>query len=122
MPGWRHGDSIVLRPASEYRRWVREEMQQRPLTGSRLATLHLLGSRESRRWPIERFVDLALRLRNAHGLVPCLIGSQAERQHLEHVANAFGGAPVITPPDHEATAARLAQTALVVGNDTGVMH
>jgi lipopolysaccharide heptosyltransferase II len=109
------------------RRSVREWMHSRA-TGSVSSEVvfHLgSGQRNYKRWPVERFIALAERLRlKKPNLVIVLTGQPFERQLTEHFMAGYSGRVV------DATglgsivkaAALLAECDLLVSNDTGIMH
>ena len=72
-------------------------------------------------WPAERFAAVIADLRHRHGLPTLLVGSAAERGHLEKIP---GAAAIWTGGPGELTllAGLLARAAVYVGNDTGAMH
>jgi heptosyltransferase-2 len=78
----------------------------------------------AKRWLPERFADCARALRERHGLLPVLIGSQAEAEVSAEIAKQIG------PPfidlagkgDIAALAAVLGMLRLFLTNDTGPMH
>ncbi len=82
-----------------------------------------------KRWPAERFAELALRLTGDHGLLPqariALLGSSLERGPLapliealprERCLDLIGKADLLT------AYAVLERAALFIGNDSGLMH
>lgn len=72
-------------------------------------------------WPAERFAAVIADLRERHGLPTLLVGSAAERGHLESIP---GAAAIWTggPGDLPLLAGLLSRAAVYVGNDTGAMH
>ena len=72
-------------------------------------------------WPVERFAAVIADLRKNHGLPTLLVGSAAERGHLEQIPNAAaiwtGGTG-----DLPLLAGLLSRAAVYLGNDTGAMH
>ncbi len=78
----------------------------------------------AKRWPPERHAEVARALRERHGLIPLLAGSETER------ADTAGIARLIGPPvldlagrfDVAVLAAVLARLRLFVTNDSGPMH
>ncbi|MHC1700958.1 MAG: glycosyltransferase family 9 protein [Humidesulfovibrio sp.] len=89
--------------------------------------LQLGASEDRRRWPVERFAQVAQGLWQA-GYAPVLVGTAAEKD-LGRRLRAQLNAPVPTPvidlmggTDLPALAAVLAACGLLVTNDTGTMH
>jgi ADP-heptose:LPS heptosyltransferase len=91
-----------------------------------LVAFHLgSGPRAYKRWPVERFIALADRLRlQSPGLVVVVTGQPAERGLVEQFGAGYSGRII------DATvlgsivkvAALLAECDVVVSNDTGIMH
>jgi ADP-heptose:LPS heptosyltransferase len=80
------------------------------------------ASRPEKRWPPERYAALAHRL-EGYGVRPVLIGTVAEAESLEAIAQACPGALDLTGDTSLEELAALARRATgAVGNDTGPMH
>ena len=79
---------------------------------------------DSKRWPRERFVDVAQGLVQSHGVRMALFGTAAERPACDHIAAAVGDAACNLAGKTSLTvlAAGLARCAAVVSNDSGGMH
>jgi ADP-heptose:LPS heptosyltransferase len=78
--------------------------------------------RPGKRWPAEHYAALARALLTK-GLVPLLLGAQAERTELTAIAEAAPGARNLCGRTSiEALATLGRRAALAVGNDTGPMH
>ena len=78
--------------------------------------------RPAKRWPVERFVELANRL-YAAGVTPVLLGARAEQAItalIEH--DAPGAVNLCAKTDFIDIAVLARGAALAVGNDTGPMH
>lgn len=91
---------------------------------SRFALLVPGGSahRPGKRWPAEHYAALARALLT-QGLVPLLLGAEAERTELAAIAEAAPGARNLCGRTSiEALATLGRRAALAVGNDTGPMH
>ncbi|MEN0021075.1 MAG: glycosyltransferase family 9 protein, partial [Planctomycetota bacterium] len=103
----------------------RDEQQAEALLSDigtdRFAVLVPGGSKPAKRWPAERFGQLAQHATDAHGLSVLASGSPAEAGVLSAVANA-GPARPITPPSLGALKAIIRRASLVVSNDTGPRH
>ena len=87
------------------------------------ACLHPGASRESNRWPPDRFARVGDRLRQA-GMTVVLTGTDQERPVVDAVARAMTG-PAIDACGRTGVgtlAALFAGAALVVSNDTGAAH
>ena len=78
--------------------------------------------RPGKRWPAERYAALARHLLE-RGLVPLLLGAEAERGEIAAIAaTAPGTRDLCGRTSLEAIAALGRQAELAVGNDTGPMH
>jgi asparagine synthase (glutamine-hydrolysing) len=115
------GQPPRLSPRAAARQWASHLERTLAPRGVPIATLHTLGTRASRRWPETSFAELGAWLQ-LQGFLVCLLGAVPELALLEQAADRIPGAVVVTPPTLEATAAWLAQSALVVGNDSGIVH
>jgi len=91
-----------------------------------VAAFHLgSGPRYYKRWPVERFVALADRLRlDSPDLLIVLTGQPFERPLIEEFVAGYSGRVVDTTAlgSIVKVAALLAGCVLVVSNDTGIMH
>ena len=99
-----------------------------PVAGFQLPKLMALlvpgGSpqRPQKRWPAKHYAALARRLR-AVGMVPVLIGTEAERDVTSEIARLCEEAVDLTGRTSLAELASLCRRAsVVIGNDTGPMH
>lgn len=80
------------------------------------------GHRPGKRWPADRYIDLAGRLVGA-GTVPALIGGADEGDLIGRIAAAVPGAVNLAGRTGLADLAELGRRArFAVGNDTGPMH
>ena len=78
--------------------------------------------RPGKRWPAEGYAALARHLLD-RGIVPLLLGAEAERKEIQDIAEAAPGArDLCGRTGLEALAALGRGAALAVGNDTGPMH
>lgn len=78
----------------------------------------------AKRWLPERFAECARALRERHGLLPTLIGSEQERETTGEIAKLIGS-PVLDLAGKMSiagVAALLGEAALFVTNDSGPMH
>jgi ADP-heptose:LPS heptosyltransferase len=90
------------------------------------AAFHLgSGQRHYRRWPLERFIALAERLRmQTPNLLIFLTGQPFEHPLIEQFISGYSGpvADATSLGSIVKTAALLAECDLLVSNDTGIMH
>ena len=89
-----------------------------------LIALHPGGSDVYKRWPADRFVELARWLAATYDAALLLIGSADERPLAELVANQAGVPALVTGGrfDLLTVAGLLSQCQLLVGNDSGPFH
>lgn len=93
------------------------------LLGRRVAVVHPGATAPSRRWPVQRFAEVADGLA-ARGLTVVLTGIQAERDVVDAVADAMSQ-PAVNLCARTALgglAALVEHAAVVVSNDTGVVQ
>jgi len=77
----------------------------------------------NKRWPPERFGEVAAFLRDACGLTPVVLWGPGEEDLARAVVRAAGAAAVLAPPTSVADVLTLARAAaLVVSGDTGPLH
>ncbi len=119
--------TLPLPRSSEATAAVEQWWNDRRLDHGHAVALHLgSGSRAAaRRWPVQRFVDLAERLRacgQADAVV--LTGTREEAPLAQEFARAYTGRAVDATGlgSLERAAELLRRCRLVVSNDTGVMH
>jgi heptosyltransferase III len=96
------------------------------LAGRRYAVVHSTAaqSRDSKRWPADRFGRLCDMLATDLGLTPVLIGAADERSQIEAVC-ASSTVPITVAAGElslRETAGLIARSALHVGNDSGLLH
>lgn len=110
----------VVRVRPEERTWARE--LRRSLRGP-VVVLHPGATDARRRWPVEKFAELARRCAAAGGRV-VVVGDGGDVEVAEQVAAASGGAATslagtLTLPD---LVGLLSVAAVLVGNDSGPRH
>jgi lipopolysaccharide heptosyltransferase I len=77
----------------------------------------------NKRWPAERFGELAASLASRHGLESIITWGPAEHELAENVVRCSGGAAHLAPPTSISDlAVLLRDAALVVAGDTGPLH
>jgi heptosyltransferase-3 len=127
-----HTDFLLeqLRPAVIWQQAVGQmlaSVRQRGLgvtaTPGGPVVIHPGGSSPAKCWPIDRFVELASRLRAAGRQVRFVIGEvEAERWPAEHVTRLAAAGEVRTPETPSALMDCLLGAAAFVGNDSGPGH
>jgi lipopolysaccharide heptosyltransferase II len=122
--------SLHVPPDPEAVERVRGTMSQRraALGMSEDAPLLAIGAAAAygtaKRWLPERFAECAREIRERHGMLPVLIGSEAERETTSEIAEQIAP-PVIDLAGEMGIAdlnALLGQVALFLTNDSGPMH
>ena len=77
----------------------------------------------NKRWPPERFGELAAFLREARGLTPVVLWGPGEEDLAQAVVAASSGAAVLAPPTSVSDIVAIARAAaLAVSGDTGPLH
>jgi ADP-heptose:LPS heptosyltransferase len=104
--------------------WLR---QQGATAQTRVVALHLgcADHADYKRWPVSRFIELADRIRTCvPSLLVILTGTPTERSLIDEFSGGFRGhcADATVLGSVHATALVLERCALLVSNDTGVMH
>ena len=91
--------------------------------GTRFALINPGAAWPNKRWPPERFGEIAAFLREARGLTPVVLWGPGEEELARSVIAASGGAAVPAPPTSVADILALARAAsLMVSGDTGPLH
>lgn len=115
-----------LRISSKERGWAAEYLESLGLQGPRFLLALIPGAAygPAKRWPADRFAELADRLITSLNADVLIFGSPAEKPLAEQVAQEMSHTPVILAG--ETTLAQsmslLEQCRLVVTNDSGSMH
>ena len=121
IPVGGQGPSVPLKTSDVKRmdRWLHENGMNR----SFLVGFHVWGGWEAKRWPLDRFADLADRLGDAFDATVILVWGPGERQYAETVLKRTRTSAILAP---ETTlgemAALLSRCRMVVANDSGPMH
>lgn len=93
--------------------------------GARLAVLNPGGNNAAKRWPADRFAEVARRLRERRGMTPVVAGAPAEADLADAVA-ADAGVGVVALPGLGLTLGALKgvvrRAAIMLTNDTGPRH
>lgn len=81
------------------------------------------GSAAVRRWPVERWIELARGLQSDRSVRPVLVGGEMDRPLLNKIASSAGGAISIQIGGDALMLARILRKAsLIVGIDAGISH
>jgi ADP-heptose:LPS heptosyltransferase len=82
----------------------------------------------TKRWPLERFIDVTAKIAETRGLVPILFGDRSEARDLAAIAEQLqlGGMRAVAyagdPESLPTVVALLARCSAFLGNDTGLAH
>jgi ADP-heptose:LPS heptosyltransferase len=115
---------VPLKCSPESEVWAEQWLAHRS-AGPRPVVMHL-GSQglEFRRWPVSRFVELGERLRGWSVSSIILTGTAPERPLIREFMENYSGHSIDASDfgSLEKTAALLKRCAVLVSNDTGIMH
>jgi heptosyltransferase-2 len=111
-------EAMGLVPRPEWIASARTRLE--PVAGERLAAVCLGSEWPTKIWPAPRVADLT-RLLSARGLRPVLLGGPRERGLAQEIGGAGGSIDTTGNSVGEALAI-LAQSALAVGGDSGLVH
>lgn len=117
--------SLATTPDEE--RAADESLRRAGLTpGEPFAILNPGGNNPDKRWPAERFAQLARRLHESHNLRSIVSGSPAESGLTERIANDAGAGIAVSTADLGVTLGALKavvrRASVMVTNDTGPRH
>jgi heptosyltransferase-1 len=92
-------------------------------THGRFALINPGANWPNKRWPPDRFGEIASRLHARHGLVPVVLWGPGDERLADAVVSASRGAAVLAPRTTLADVVHLARrAAVVVSGDTGPLH
>jgi len=123
----RHDGPVRLSVPPDPRRQAREVLTRAGHDGQkRLIVLHPGSGGKRKRWPLERYFDLAERVAEKGGaFILFLTGSAEElsvRERIEGFVRARTGMAHVADADLTTVAGILAQCGLFAGNDSGISH
>jgi hypothetical protein len=123
----RHDGPVRLSVPPALRRQAREVLTRAGHDGQkRLIVLHTGSGGKHKRWPLERYFELAERVAEKAGaFVLFLTGSAEElsvRERIEGFVRARTGMAHVADADLTTVAGILAQCGLFAGNDSGISH
>jgi heptosyltransferase I len=115
-------DKTITFPIADVPSPALEELRAR--AGARpFALINPGAAWPNKRWPVDRFGELATFLREASGLVPVILWGPGEQLLAERVIAASENAALAAPPTGIADLVSLSRAAaLVVSGDTGPLH
>lgn len=123
--GWSgEATPVHLSVPEEAQEWALETLGERA-SGTRLVGICPGAAYgPAKRWPLERFTDAARSLIRSHGAKVVIVGSSAEREELNRMAEELGRDAVNLAgrTDLPRLAALLSQCDLLLCNDSGPMH
>jgi heptosyltransferase-1 len=100
-----------------------DDVRRRIPTDGRFALINAGAAWPNKRWPADRFGELASFLRDACGLTPVVLWGPGEEDLRDAVLAASSGAAIAAPATGVADLVALARaSALVVAGDTGPLH
>ena len=92
-------------------------------TGGRFALLNPGAAWPNKRWPPSRLAEVAIVLRERHGLTSVVLWGPGEEALAQEVVEAANGAAVLSPPTTIRDLVALTRgAALMVSGDTGPTH
>jgi lipopolysaccharide heptosyltransferase II len=118
------GDRMQLKVSAEEREKARALLAEFHDGNSSLVAMQPGANSDNRRWPAERFAELADRLYEEYQITPLLIGSADERELTEKISS-MAKSPVHNLAGETSIpqlVALLEQCELLISNDTGSMH
>ena len=108
----------LIRVESRARDTILEQSQ-----GAPYAVLNPGAGWPNKRWPAQRYGELAAFLREVRGIVPFVLWGPAEAPLAQEVVDASAGAAHLAPPTRIADMVEVFRTAaVVVSGDTGPLH
>ena len=116
-------DTTIAFPIADVPSAALDELRQSIGAGTRFALVNPGAAWPNKRWPADRFGEIASFLREACGLAPVVLWGPGEEDLARSVVTASHGAAVLAPPTGVADVVALARaSALVVSGDTGPLH
>jgi ADP-heptose:LPS heptosyltransferase len=115
---------VRLMPGSESVRRLEEALEPAGWNGARLAVMHPGAGYAFRRWPGERFAQVADRLARKAGLKTCLVGAPGEEAFLQEIRVAMpnpADAMVFVKP-LDVLLALFDRAAILLSNESGPTH
>jgi ADP-heptose:LPS heptosyltransferase len=102
--------------------FVRRKLAQKGIgAGQPYALVRPGASQATKRWPVERFAEIAKWLRDSHGIATVVNLGPGDESIEAEVNRAFAGV-VVNDLDLRGLVALLAGSCLFIGNDTGPTH
>jgi ADP-heptose:LPS heptosyltransferase len=116
-------DGPRLEVREEWRESLAGKLRGRGLKGRRLAVVHLLGAWAHRAWPLNRWLELLGRLREAEDLEICLVGGAEDLATLRKAGPWPFPVQVLAGELSLGELAALCERAAIfLGNDSGPAH
>jgi heptosyltransferase-1 len=116
-------DTEIRFPLADAPSAALDELRARLGAGARYALINAGAAWPNKRWPADRFGELAAFVREACGLVPVVLWGPGEEGLAGEVISGSGGAAVLAPRTSVADIVALARAAaLVISGDTGPLH
>jgi heptosyltransferase-1 len=100
-----------------------DRLRERIPAGRPFVLINPSAAWPNKRWPAERFGELAAFVHEACAMTPVVLWGPGEQPLAEHVAAAASGTAILAPPTGIVDLVALARAAaLVVSGDTGPLH
>jgi lipopolysaccharide heptosyltransferase I len=116
-------DTTIAFPIADVPSAALDRLRQSIGAGTRFALVNPGAAWPNKRWPADRFGEIASFLREACGLAPVVLWGPGEEDLARSVVTASNGAAVLAPPTGVADVVALARaSALIVSGDTGPLH
>jgi|GEM_PF-6338415 len=118
-------DTVVRKFVSkEAKAWANDFLKKHKLTAKdKLVAVQAGAKWENKRWPVERFVEVAKVLAGKHHATLLLFGAPQEKETNDKIAAAIPGKAIpVLGESLEHVAALLERCTLAFGNDSGIMH
>lgn len=120
-----HSPVLELEPPADARAQVQRFLGDRCLNpDARFIGINPGGTKREKRWPVERFAQVADRLHTELGLTVMVLGGPTDREMAARIAQRMQHRPVVVAGRASLgeTAAYLERCAILVTGDTGPMH
>jgi heptosyltransferase-1 len=116
-------DDAIAFPLADVASAALEQLQQRVPDGRRFALINPGAAWPNKRWPAERFGEIAAFLHDACDLIPVVLWGPGEEMLADAVIGASSATALVAPPTTVSDLVAITRAAaLVVSGDTGPLH